>query len=183
MRHYFYRFLLLCHLLGNLSLAETIETFYGPLTVEEPVLLELLKCPALQRLKNVHQYGVAYYTTHKEEYTRHDHSVGVFAILRKNGASLDEQISGLLHDVSHTVFSHVGDWIFGKEYQEEDYQSTIYKMYIADSGIEEILIKFGFTIDKIQPKKKGVCHARATSAQFVYTELIIIFRAPFTKVS
>ena len=27
-------------------------------------------------------------------------------ILRKNGASLEEQIAGLLHDVSHTVFSH-----------------------------------------------------------------------------
>lgn len=134
---------------------EKIETFYGSIDVEEPILLELIKCPAFQRLKQVHQYGVAYYTTHREEYNRYDHSVGVFTILRKNGASLDEQISGLLHDVSHTVFSHVGDWLFGKEYQEEDYQSTIYKMYVSHSGIEDILIKYGYTIDKIYPKNKA----------------------------
>lgn len=96
---------LLCLFLGSLLQAEMVESFYGPIEVNEPVLLELIKCPAFQRLKHIHQYGVAYYTTHQEEYNRFDHSVGVFAILRKNGASLDQQISGLLHDVSHTVFS------------------------------------------------------------------------------
>jgi hypothetical protein len=133
---------------------ESIPTFYGPLEVTEPVLLELIKCPAMQRLKEVHQYGVAYYVTHKEEYNRFDHSIGVFAILRKNGAPLEEQIAGLLHDVSHTVFSHVGDWVFGKEYQEEDYQSMIYSMYLSHCGIEEILIKYGYTIHQIHPKNK-----------------------------
>lgn len=135
--------------------AETIETFYGPLEVEESVLLELIKCPAMQRLKDIHQYGVAYYTkTHAEEYNRFDHSVGVFALLRKKGAGLEEQISGLLHDVSHTVFSHVGDWIFGKEYQENDYQGSIQKIYLSISGIEDILIKHGYTLQQVAPKRK-----------------------------
>ncbi len=150
----FYRYLLVCIILSSLLVADVVESFYGPIAVDEPVLLELIQSPAFERLKHVHQYGVAYYTTHQEEYSRYDHSIGVFAILRKNGASLDEQISGLLHDVSHTVFSHVGDWIFGKEYQEEDYQSTIYKMYVSHSGLEDILIKHGYTIEKIYPKNK-----------------------------
>src|SRR5579872_6615413 len=106
---------------------ETIDTFYGSIEVEEPVLLELIHSPSFQRLKSIHQYGVAYYTTHREEYNRFDHSLGVFAILRAKGAPLDEQIAGLLHDISHTAFSHVGDWVFGKEYQEDDYQSIIYR--------------------------------------------------------
>lgn len=131
-----------------------IDTFYGAIDIEEPILLELIDCPAVQRLKEIHQYGVSYYTTHPEEYNRYDHSVGVFAILRKNGACLEEQIAGLLHDVSHTVFSHVGDWVFGKEYQEEDYQTTIYNMYLSHFGIEEILIKYGFTTDQVRPKNK-----------------------------
>jgi uncharacterized protein len=143
----FFKVLLVCSFFSATLFGETIATFYGPIEVEEPVLLELLKSPAVQRLKQVHQYGVAYYTTHCEEYNRLDHSLGVFAILRKNGASLKEQISGLLHDVSHTVFSHVGDWVFGKEYQEEDYQSMIYKIYLSHSGIEDILIKHGYTIN------------------------------------
>jgi HD superfamily phosphohydrolase len=105
--------------------ATQIQTFYGSSEVEEPVLLELIESPAFQRLKYIHQYGVAYYTTHSEEYTRYDHSLGVFAILRAKNCSLEEQIAGLLHDVSHTTFSHAGDWIFGKENQEKDYQNCL----------------------------------------------------------
>jgi hypothetical protein len=150
----FNKFLLILCCFSSALLGENINTFYGSIDVEEPVLLELIKSPAFQRLKQIHQYGVAYYTTHTEEYNRYDHSLGVFSILRKNGATLEQQIAGLLHDVSHTVFSHVGDWIFGKEYQEEDYQSTIYKIFISHSGLEDILIKYGYTIGKISPKNK-----------------------------
>ncbi len=150
-----YRFCFVFCLLSSFLCGEVFETFYGPIEVQEPILIDLIKSPAVQRLKEIHQYGVAYYTTHKEEYNRYDHSIGVFAILRKNNATLQEQISGLLHDVSHTVFSHVGDWVFGKEYQEEDYQSMIYKMYLSHSGIEDILIKYGYTIGQVLPKNKN----------------------------
>lgn len=142
--------LLICLRLGLFG--EMIDTFYGAIDVEEPVLIELIHSPAMQRLKSIHQYGVAYYTTHREEYNRFDHSLGVFAILRLKGASLEEQIAGLLHDVSHTVFSHVGDWVFGKEYQEDDYQSTIHRLFIAVSGMETILNRHGYTVDQILPK-------------------------------
>lgn len=133
--------------------SEKFETFYGQVQVEEPVLIELIHSPALQRLKSIHQYGVAYYTTHREEYNRYDHSLGVFALLKIKGASIEEQIAGLLHDVSHTAFSHVGDWVFGKEYQEDDYQSAILRLYLAVSGVEEILNRHGYTIEKISPKR------------------------------
>lgn len=146
---------ILCLVVSCLS-AETISTFYGPLEVEEPVLLELIHSPAMQRLKQVHQYGVSYYTAYREEFNRYDHSIGVFAVLRKNGASLEEQIAGLLHDVSHTVFSHVGDWIFGKENQEDDYQNTIHTLYLSYAGVEEILLKYGFTVGQVNPKN-GKC--------------------------
>ncbi|HEX2579338.1 MAG TPA: HD domain-containing protein [Rhabdochlamydiaceae bacterium] len=109
----------------------------------------------MQRLKQVHQYGVAYYTqTHPEEYTRFDHSLGVFAILRIKGASLEEQIAGLLHDVSHTAFSHVGDWIYAKEHQENDYHSSIHDKYLKRLGIEKILNRHGYQIEQISPKKE-----------------------------
>jgi len=151
---YFFLRLLPIAILFRIGLfGETIQTFYGPIEVEEPILIELIHSPAMQRLKSIHQYGVGYYTTHREEYNRFDHSVGVFAILKKKGARLEEQIAGLLHDVSHTVFSHVGDWVFGKEYQEDDYQSTIHRLYLAVSGIETILVKHGYTVDQILPKQ------------------------------
>ena len=107
----------------------------------------------MQRLKSIHQYGVGYYTTHTEEYNRFDHSVGVFVVLKKKGAKLDEQIAGLLHDVSHTVFSHVGDWVFGKEYQEDDYQSTIHRLYLAVSGVETIWLSMAIQLIKFCQKE------------------------------
>ena len=140
-------FLLFCLSSSLGLLGERVDTFYGPIEVEEAVLVDLLHSPAMQRLKRVHQYGVSFYTMHKEEYTRYDHSVGVFAILRLKGASLEEQIAGLLHDVSHTAFSHVGDWVFGRPFQERDYQSTIHRLYLTNSGLAAILAKYGYKVD------------------------------------
>lgn len=134
--------------------SEIIESFYGPLQVDEPVLLELIHHPNFQRLKKIHQYGVSYYTTHPEEYNRYDHSIGVFAILRRYQAPLKEQIAGLLHDVSHTVFSHVGDWIFHKEYQELDYQGSIHVVFLEQSGLATILRKYNYTPEELLPKEE-----------------------------
>ena len=131
-----------------------IETFYGPLEIQEPVLIELIESPIFQRLKHIHQYGVSFYTTHKEEYNRYDHSIGVFTILRTKGASLEEQIAGLLHDVSHTAFSHVGDWVFGKENQEKDYQDNIHFEFLENSGVGDILRRHNFTVAKLLPKEE-----------------------------
>ncbi len=131
--------------------AQLIETFYGPVDVDEPVLLELIESPPFQRLKEIHQYGVSYYTTFREDYTRYEHSLGVFTLLRKEHLSLTEQIAGLLHDVSHTAFSHVGDWVFHKEDQEKDYQNDIHADFLRESGLEAILLRHGFTIDEVLP--------------------------------
>ncbi|MFI0435759.1 MAG: HD domain-containing protein, partial [Parachlamydiaceae bacterium] len=101
-----------------------------------------------------HQYGVAYYTTHSEEFTRYDHSLGVFFLLRINECSLEEQIAGLLHDVSHTIFSHVGDWIFNRQNQEIDYQTLTHADYLERSGLGDILRKHGYTIETVLPKQE-----------------------------
>lgn len=138
-------------LIHSLAFTKEIDTFYGSISVEEPVLLELIESPAFQRLKYIHQYGVSYYTTHREEYDRYTHSLGVFALLRAKGLPLEEQIAGLLHDVSHTAFSHVGDWVFGKEGEDKDYQNSIHIDYLERCGIGEILEKYGYTSSQMEP--------------------------------
>ena len=143
-------------LLPCLLFAEIVETFYGDLDVKEPVILELLQSPTVQRLKKIHQYGVSYYAgSHKENFTRYDHTVGVFAILRLKGCSLQEQIAGLLHDVSHTVFSHVGDWVFSKENQEKDYQNEIHLAFIEKTELGDILKKHGYSTESILPLEEN----------------------------
>lgn len=134
--------------------AKPIETFYGIVEVNEPVLLELIESNAFQRLKSIHQYGVAYYTTHREEYTRFDHSIGVFHLLRANGCSLNEQIAGLLHDASHTVFSHVGDWVFQKQHSNTDYQNSIHEEFLATTDIGPILKKYNLLPRDVLPLER-----------------------------
>lgn len=135
--------------------AVEIESFYGPINIEEPVLIELIKSPAFQRLKHVNQYGIASYTTHREKYSRYDHSVGVFALLRAKNCPLEEQIAGLLHDVSHTIFSHVGDWIFNRQNQEIDYQSITHTEYLKKSGLEDILNRHGYNAKEMLPTQRS----------------------------
>jgi uncharacterized protein len=137
-----------CSLFGK-----PVETFYGVLEVDEPILLELIESPPMQRLKQVHQYGISYYTTHPEEYSRYDHSLGVFAILRLKGASLKEQIAGLLHDVSHTVFSHVGDYVFHRPNDHQNsFQDNVHGWFLKKYGIGDILEKRGYDVEEILHK-------------------------------
>ncbi len=150
MRFFLFLFLSLCTSLFT----KPIETFYGILQVEEPVLLELIESKPMQRLKEVHQYGISFYTTHKEEYSRFDHSLGVFAILRMKGSSLEEQIAGLLHDVSHTAFSHVGEYVFCAEPEESCYQDDIHAWFLEKYGLGAILKKHGYAIEKVLPKRE-----------------------------
>ena len=63
---------------------DILDTFYGKVEVNEPVIIDLIKSSAFQRLRGIHQYGVAYYIgAHMEPYNRFDHSIGVFTILRE----------------------------------------------------------------------------------------------------
>lgn len=132
-----------------------LETFYGPMTVTEPVIIDLINHQAMQRLKEVNQYGVCHYFNDRNYgvYNRYQHSIGVFALLRKFGAPLKEQISGLLHDASHTVFSHVGDHVFKHNSFASSYQDDIHSWYLTESGLGAVLEKHGFKVAEILHKK------------------------------
>lgn len=69
-------------------------------------------------------------------------------LLQKLGASEEEQIAGLLHDVSHTAFSHVIDWVVG-EGGTEGYQDQQHEDFIRKSEIPSILQRHGFKVERI----------------------------------
>jgi len=102
---------------------------YGEFSLEERVLLEALRSGPVQRLKGISQYGTWQFIMPSVKSSRFDHSLGVCFLLRKLGASLEEQLAGLVHDISHTAFSHVIDYIYGKqdnqEHHEELFQHTL----------------------------------------------------------
>jgi len=130
---------------------------YGQVKITEPVLIELIKSPALQRLKKIEQHGTwQLHKTYKQSYhfSRYTHSVGVMLLLRRFNASLEEQMHGLLHDISHTVFSHVADFLFGDDPGQHDYQDNRLDKAFKLQGINKILEKYGFSPSHILDEKK-----------------------------
>lgn len=119
------------------------DAVYGPSEIDEPVLLALLESEAVQRLRHVLQHGISGFLGLTAPTTRYAHSVGVMLLVRRLGGSLDEQIAALLHDVSHTAFSHVVDYVFNDSLSQA-YHDRYQTSYIAGSDIPAILAAHGY---------------------------------------
>ena len=120
---------------------------------------EMVKLPTMQRLKDVDQSGPArFFGPRLPEFSRYSHSLGVWALLKKAEASKEEQVAGIFHDASHTVFSHVGDYIFAKsisEFTENSYQDSIHMAYLRSTKLDEFLKKFDINFEDIDPENQG----------------------------
>lgn len=124
------------------------DRVYGTVEVASDVIEQLILSAPLQRLKGIAQHGIPdeYYSV--PGFSRYDHSVGVMLLLRKLGASEEEQIAGLLHDVSHTAFSHMIDWVVGSGVTE-DFQDAQHQSFVRQSEIPDILRRHGYDADRI----------------------------------
>ncbi len=127
---------------------EILDRIYGREKINEKVLEELIYSPSVQRLKGVSQLGMPNEYYHRKGGSRYEHSLGVMVLLRRLGAGLEEQVAGLLHDISHTAFSHVIDWVVGDPTKENYQDETLLKI-IKNSEIPEILANFDLDYRRI----------------------------------
>ena len=130
----------------------TVTSLFGQVTVTEPLLIELLGHPVMERLKEIDQHGPPTYFGKQPTFSRYDHCIGVFHLLRMNNRPLKEQVAGLLHDASHTVFSHVADYLF-KTGNQHSYQDMIHEWYLDKMGLAALLARYDLTISDINPDK------------------------------
>jgi uncharacterized protein len=126
------------------------DKVYGQQKITEPIILDLINCPSLQRLKLIDQAGYSKAFYPNQSHSRFEHSVGVYLLLNKYQASLEEQVAGLIHDVSHSVFSHAIDYILdqGTE-KEQSHQDNIFTEFVKNSEIPEILNKHNLDTNHI----------------------------------
>ncbi len=122
---------------------EYTDIVYGPVELNEPVLLDLMQTRAMQRLRGVLQHGITALLGITRPTSRFEHSVGVMILVRRMGAGLDEQIAALLHDVSHTAFSHVIDYVFNT-HVSQGFHEDRKEAYIAASDLPETLARYGY---------------------------------------
>jgi hypothetical protein len=98
------------------------DRVYGEATIDDSRLLALIACPTFRRLRGIRQAGPSAVAFPFKTVTRYEHSLGVHLLLRELGADLREQVAGLLHDISHTAFSHAVDFVFSSEEQNHHEQ-------------------------------------------------------------
>lgn len=119
------------------------DRIFGEVHIIEPVLLDLLDSRAVNRLDGVLQHGVTGLIGVTRATTRLEHSLGVMALVRQLGGSLREQIAALLHDVSHTAFSHVIDYVFD-DHQGQGFHEEHKESFMASSDLPDILARHAY---------------------------------------
>ena len=108
--------------------------------------VKLVDTPAYQRLRWIKQLGATNLVYPGANHTRHEHCMGTCHVVGKMADSVkldshDKQlasVSGLLHDLGHTAFSHLGDEIVGVE----DHVVRTTKI-ISETEISDILSEEG----------------------------------------
>ena len=134
-----------------------VPTIHGKVDLSEEVLKELTASPPMQRLKNIRQYGacdIARPLPEGKTFTRYDHSLGVLKLVqfaKQKGASisLSQEVAALLHDCSHTAFSHSTEPFFMGGFQKGNYQDKIHGTFLKKHGLLEIAEKYGFSLEDI----------------------------------
>jgi HD superfamily phosphohydrolase len=122
------------------------DFLYGKMELPE-VFSDLLKTDALKRLSGIHQSGAIFLVNPDICHSRLEHSIGVAMLIRMLGGSELEQIAGLLHDISHTAFSHVGDYVFDNS--DEDYHEKVFAEVLCKSEVPDVLLKHGYNVNQI----------------------------------
>ena len=129
------------------------DKLLGDIKIENQIIIDLIQSPQMQRLKHISlgSYYPAYPdVAHKAN--RFEHSIGVYFLLNKFNASLEEQIAGLIHDVSHSAFSHTIDYILNEDKNlsyQQIHQDNIHNKFILNSDIFNILKKNKINIDLV----------------------------------
>ncbi len=95
------------------------DPVYGFITIDHPLILQIIAHPWYQRLRNIHQMAFAHLVYPGAVHSRLHHSLGAYHLmgialseLRSKGVIINEEeelgakLAILLHDIGHGPFSH-----------------------------------------------------------------------------
>lgn len=127
------------------------DRIYGEIKIKDQIIIDLINTPIFQRLKNISQDGAAHFIQPVRNVTRYEHSIGVYYLSCKYQKSMEERVASLLHDLSHTAFSHVIDFVMGDK--KHEYADKKLNEMIINSPIPEIISSYGFDLKKVLNKE------------------------------
>lgn len=135
-----------------------IKKYHAILEPQPPEFLnKYYELPMLQRLKNVGLLcGTDWTPLYKNRfyYSRFDHSVGVALIIWHFTHDKAQTISGLLHDVSTPVFSHVSDFRKGDALTQTETEGTNENIIRSDRNLDALLAVDGLKVEQVEDYHK-----------------------------
>jgi HD superfamily phosphohydrolase len=120
------------------------DTVYGRIAIDSS-LEHLLNTAIVQRLKQIHQGGAIPLVYPRITTTRFDHSVGTAHLVGLLGGSAKEVVAALLHDISHTAFSHIIDYVLDNA--DEDFHEKHRELFLYNPELVDALAVLGFEPD------------------------------------
>jgi len=127
------------------------DRIYGKVEITDPLIIELLESAPMQRLKEISQDGATHFIQPIWNADRFEHSFGAWYLSKRFNRPLEEQVACLLHDVPHTAFSHVVDFVMNDHNQE--FHDRFLKQVVLGSDIPAICEKHGLDIHKVLQKE------------------------------
>jgi len=132
------------------------DRVYGKKNIDDPLALEIIDSKYFQRLKGIDQGGwpplwsKENYPMGEFDHSRFAHSLGIYFLLENFGASREEKIAGLVHDVSHSAFSHTIDYVLQQGSPEKhSHQDSFHEEFISKTDIPGIFRKHGMDLKYI----------------------------------
>ncbi|MDI3475491.1 MAG: uncharacterized protein PWQ95_1219 [Thermococcaceae archaeon] len=109
------------------------------------IILDLVKTPEFQRLRNIKQLGLAYLVYPGANHTRFEHSLGTWYVAKRLATELglekDEsmllQVGSLLHDIGHGPLSHTFETIYKHYVKEKDHMALGQEIILGNINITE----------------------------------------------
>lgn len=139
-----------------------LDPIHGPIQLNlsdpsENLLSQLVDLREFQRLRRIHQMGLAWFTFHGAEHTRFGHSLGTLFVVKKmlghlsnnfpeiNAYKTEILICALIHDIGHSPFSHTSEKFVNFTHEE-----WTKKIIQTSSEVNSLLAKYDKSlIDKI----------------------------------
>ena len=123
-----------------------------------PLEVRLVDTPTYQRLRWIRQLGPTNLVYPGANHTRHEHCMGTCHVVGRIADSIgldshDKQlasVAGLLHDLGHSPFSHLGDEVAGLE----DHVIRTTKL-VSDTEISDILSEEGIASKEVNEIIQG----------------------------
>lgn len=127
------------------------DRVYGKIVIKEKVIKELVASMPMQRLAKISQDGAAHFIQPVRNVNRLEHSIGVWYLSYLYRRPIEEQVASLLHDVPHTAFSHVIDFVVRDE--KHEFHERFTEKIIRESEIPDILNRHKISLDKVLHKE------------------------------